>query len=69
MKWLWVVLLLTIAVPAHADALPSPEAARELTEKVMDAISKGDVEHGLALMKPYAVVASVELDAAANKFR
>ena len=70
MKWLWVVLVLTIStVPAHADALPSPEAARALTDKVMDAISKGDVDHGLALMKPYPGIPGVELDATFSKLK
>ena len=69
MKWLWVGLLLTIAVPAHADVLPSPEAARELADKVMDAMSKGDADHGFALMKSYSGVAGIDIDAIANKFK
>ena len=69
MKWLWVGLLLTIAVPAHADVLPSPEAARELADKVMDAMSKGDADHGFALMKSYSGVAGIDIDAIANKYK
>lgn len=69
MKWLWVGLLLTIAVPAHADVLPSPEAARELADKVMDAMSKGDADHGFALMKSYSGLAGIDIDAIANKYK
>jgi hypothetical protein len=69
MKWLWVGLLLTIAAPARADVLPSPEAARELADKVMDAMSKGDTDHGFALMKSYSAVAGINIEAVANKFK
>jgi hypothetical protein len=69
MKWLWVGLLLTIAAPARADVLPSPEAARELADNVMDAMSKGDTDHGFALMKSYSAVAGINIEAVANKFK
>jgi len=67
MKWYWVGLLLAMAIPAHADVLPSPEAARDLADKVMEFISKGDVDNGLALVKPYTGLAGVEIDGLGQK--
>jgi hypothetical protein len=69
MKWLWIGFLLTIALPARADVLPTPEAARQLTDKIMEAISQGDTDRAFSLMKPYAVMAPIELDAANSKFK
>lgn len=37
MKRLWIGFLLIIAVPARADGLPTPEAARQLADKIMEA--------------------------------
>ena len=69
MNWFWVGLLLAMAIPAHADVLPSPEAARDLADKVMEFISKGDVDNGLALVKPYTGLAGVEIDGLGQKLK
>ena len=70
MKWLWIGLLLTIAIPAHADVLPSPEAARELAGKIMGALSKDDTDHGLALIKEHTMsVPGIDIDEANKKIK
>ena len=69
MKRLWIGFLLIIAVPARADGLPTPEAARQLADKIMEAVSNGDTDRAFSLMKPYARVPSVDIDAANNKIK
>jgi hypothetical protein len=46
-----------------------PRPSRELADKIMDAMSKGDADHGFALMKSYSAVAGIGIDAVANKFK
>ena len=63
-------MLLTIAIPAHADVLSSPEAARELTSKIMGALSKDDTDHGLALIKKHTMsVPGIDIEVANKKIK
>lgn len=47
-----------------AETLPSAQAARELSDKVMSRVASGDLEGGLRLMKPYGIVPEAEMEAA-----
>jgi hypothetical protein len=50
------MLLLLISTAAGAATLESKEAARKLTDQVMAKVGGGEIEAGLLLLKPYAVI-------------
>jgi hypothetical protein len=63
MRILVVVVCLFMAPSAMADTFSSTKAARELLDKVMASVSSGDVEGGLAMLKPFTIVPGAEFDA------
>jgi hypothetical protein len=57
MKFLSLILISTlISSNALADTLPSKNEAKELANRVMIEIGKGNMEAGIKLTKPYLIV-------------
>lgn len=61
---LFTVALTAVSHAAWAETLPSPVAAKELTNKVMARVASGDLEGGIRLLKPYATVPEAEIESA-----
>lgn len=53
---LFILSLVLASATALADTLPSKAKAKELAKSVMAEISKGNMEAGVQLTKPYLVV-------------
>jgi hypothetical protein len=65
-----VVLWCVVSSSLYAQQqLPSPEAARDLAERVMQRVAKDDIEGGLATLKPYWLMGPGEFDAIAEKVK
>jgi hypothetical protein len=65
-----VVLWCAVSSSVYAQQqLPSPEAARDLAERVMQRVAKDDIEGGLATLKPYWLLGPGEFDAIAEKVK
>jgi hypothetical protein len=56
-------LSLVFSTSCFADTLASTAAARELTDKVMLLVSKGDLGAAIRQLKPYSVVPDAEIEA------
>lgn len=66
---LTAILLAVLSNTSLADTLPSPASARELTDKVMTFVAKGEIEAGIRLLKPYSVVPDAEFEAAIGQLK
>jgi hypothetical protein len=64
MKWIVACFLLLTANVAKADALPSLEDVRNLTNRAMEKAVDGDYEGGFALLRQYFIGPDVKFDAA-----
>jgi hypothetical protein len=53
---LMILSLVLVSTNVLADTLPSKAKAKELAKSVMTEISKGNIEAGIQLTKPYLVV-------------
>ncbi|HEX9445421.1 MAG TPA: hypothetical protein VGA73_14965 [Candidatus Binatia bacterium] len=62
MKILVILMFLVFAAVAQAATLDSEEAASKLVEQAMAKVGSGDLEGGLLLMKPYAVMPESEFN-------
>lgn len=63
MKRTLAILLLALAPLCHAETFPSVDAARAFADKVMEKVAAGEIEEGLKMIKPYAIVPAAEFDA------
>ena len=70
MKFLSLILISTlISSNALADTLSSKNEAKELANRVMIAIGKGNMEAGIKLTKPYLIVPEHEYLALVDKMK
>jgi hypothetical protein len=63
---LWCVVSFSVYAQQQ---LASPEAARDLAERVMQRVAKDDIEGGLATLKPYWLMGPGEFDSVAEKVK
>lgn len=63
---IYSIFLCSLLIMSHVTAatLPSPNAAKELSDKIMERVAAGDLEGGLRLMKPYGIVPEAEMETA-----
>lgn len=65
MKFIAVVifsLIMATTAGAATATLESKDAAKKLTDQVMDKVVAGDVEAGLLLLKPYLIIPESEFN-------
>lgn len=62
MKLIAAIAILLIASTASAATLESKDAARKLTDQVMNKVASGDIEGGLLLTKPYVIIPDSEFN-------
>lgn len=58
-----LAMLLILGSSALADTLKSPAEARQLTDRIMTKVGKGDIESGIRLSKPFLAIPAAEFDA------
>jgi hypothetical protein len=61
-----LLLMLSLSLSAQRQ-LASPEAVRNLADRVMQQVAKDDIEGGLSTLKPYWLMGSGEFDAIGEK--
>ncbi len=62
MKLITAIVILLMASAASAATLESKDAARKLTDQIMNKVASGDTEGGLLLMKPYVIIPESEFN-------
>jgi len=61
-KLITAIVILLMASAASAATLESKDAARKLTDQIMNKVASGDTEGGLLLMKPYVIIPESEFN-------
>ena len=69
MKYFTFILALCFSNISSADTLKDKAAAKDLTLSIMKLVSKGEVENGLKLAKPYLIIPEHEFEGVLNSLR
>lgn len=64
-----LVVLLVLCSSAMADTLKNPAEARQLTDRIMIKVGKGDIESGIRLSKPFLAIPAAEFDALLDQLK